>query len=283
MTRDEFRRFGAGLREKTHRYKRLKGELSELRAEAVCLHRTEQVLRGRVADVDAFLRDLETRKGVRGYRDARARLEGAAAATAAADEDKARTLEEISEMVRDISTALRARKAELAPQIKKLRDVRAAYQALEADFAARKRGYDKVAVGLEVDRQQLERECDAYQEEALSEESRYHYLHALAAMADATRRRVDDEAARRAGRGRALLPNFASYEALYAHKVAQQQAFVDQLRKQKAQLEATAQPRALLRVAPCVPFTVIVRQPQVRRSGAHSLRSTRFCAPSSRA
>ena len=56
-------------------------------------------------------------------------------------------------------------------------------------------------------------------------------------MAEATLSRVTDEDARRTGRGRGLLPNFRSYEDLYGHKLAQQQAFVDQLRKQKAALE----------------------------------------------
>merc|ERR1719446_465055 len=62
MTREEFKQYGAKLREKTHQYKKLKTELAELRAESVTLHRTEQILRGRVTDLDKFLNEQEARK-----------------------------------------------------------------------------------------------------------------------------------------------------------------------------------------------------------------------------
>lgn len=43
----------------------------------------------------------------------------------------------------------------------------------------------QVAVGLEVERQQLEHECNTSQEDALSEESRYHFLQSLCSITDA--------------------------------------------------------------------------------------------------
>mmetsp|Transcript_2945 Transcript_2945/g.9671 ORF Transcript_2945/g.9671 Transcript_2945/m.9671 type:complete len:645 (-) Transcript_2945:901-2835(-) len=195
MTRDEFKKFGNQLREKTHVYKKLKAELGELRAESVTLHRTEQIAM------------------------------------------KEKTLEEISNMVRSITQQLKEKKNDLAPQIKKLREVRNSYQIVETDFLQKKATYDKVAVGLDVERQQLEHECDAYQEEALQKESRFHYLNCLTSMAEATLKRIDDEEGWKAGKGRGLLPNFKCYEDLYTNKLAQQQAFSDQLRKQRATIE----------------------------------------------
>lgn len=43
----------------------------------------------------------------------------------------------------------------------------------------------KVAVGLEVERQQLEHECNTSQEDALTEESRYHFLQSLCSITEA--------------------------------------------------------------------------------------------------
>lgn len=140
-------------------------------------------------------------------------------------------------MVRSITQQLKEKKNDLAPQIKKLREVRNSYQIVETDFLQKKATYDKVAVGLDVERQQLEHECDAYQEEALQEESRFHYLNCLTSMAEATLKRIDDEEGWKAGKGRGLLPNFKCYEDLYTNKLAQQQAFSDQLRKQRATIE----------------------------------------------
>ena len=82
MTREEFKQYGAKLREKTHQYKKLKTELAELRAESVTLHRTEQILRGRVTDLDKFLNEQEARKGISGYRGVQDKLEKASEATA---------------------------------------------------------------------------------------------------------------------------------------------------------------------------------------------------------
>lgn len=48
--------YGDKLREKTGVYKRMKQELSVLRAEAVVLHRTEQILKGRDNNLEEFLR-----------------------------------------------------------------------------------------------------------------------------------------------------------------------------------------------------------------------------------
>lgn len=40
-------------------------------------------------------------------------------------------------------------------------------------------------MGLEVERQQLEHECNTSQEEALGEESRYHFLQSLCSITEA--------------------------------------------------------------------------------------------------
>ena len=57
------------------------------------------------------------------------------------------------------------------------------YMDIESEYAERKGTYDKVAVGLELEKQALERECDQYQDECLREESRFHQLTNLATIA----------------------------------------------------------------------------------------------------
>ena len=136
------------------------------------------------------------------------------------------TLEEISNLVKDITLKLRDKKVLLQPQIKELKDSRKHFQEVENTYFQKRSTYEKVAVGLEVDRQQLEQvrrrsnsssnssssssdsitivnllyslsyivftiqECDAFQEECLREESRYHYLNSLISIMDANLERV---------------------------------------------------------------------------------------------
>lgn len=52
---------------------------------------------------------------------------------------------------------------------------------------------EKVAVGLEVERQQLEHECNSTQDDAITEESRYHFLLHLFSVTEARLERVRQE------------------------------------------------------------------------------------------
>lgn len=52
------------------------------------LHRTEQILKSRDRNLDDFLRQLEAKKGVAGYRETQEKLEKASEATAAVDSIK---------------------------------------------------------------------------------------------------------------------------------------------------------------------------------------------------
>ncbi|CAM9267755.1 unnamed protein product, partial [Chrysoparadoxa australica] len=88
LTREEFKAYGAKLREKTQLYKRMKQELAQLRSETVVLHRTEQILKSRDDKLEDFLDQLETDKGVEGYRRVHAELVQRSEQTAAVDSMK---------------------------------------------------------------------------------------------------------------------------------------------------------------------------------------------------
>ena len=55
------------LREKNKKYKVMKKELGEIRAELNILSRTEAILTSRAGDIDDFLKQLERQKGISGY------------------------------------------------------------------------------------------------------------------------------------------------------------------------------------------------------------------------
>ena len=67
---------------------------------------------------------IEKSKGVQGYMSTEQTLEKISSATAALNQTKGKTLEEISKIVTDINSNLNLRKNRLAPQIKRLREVR---------------------------------------------------------------------------------------------------------------------------------------------------------------
>lgn len=70
------------------------------------------------------MESIEKKKGVQGYMSTEETLEKISSATAALNQTKGKTLEEISKIVTDINSNLNLRKNRLAPQIKRLREVR---------------------------------------------------------------------------------------------------------------------------------------------------------------
>ena len=52
---------------------------------------------------------------------------------------------------------------QLQPLMAELKNVRHEYMEVEAQFAERKSSYDKIAVGLEIEKQTLEKDCDTFQ------------------------------------------------------------------------------------------------------------------------
>jgi intraflagellar transport protein 81 len=78
-------------------------------------------------------------------------------------------------------------------QIKELRSVRQQFQELEHQYLSAKAAYDNVAVGLESERLKLEAECESRQNDCVREESRFHYYHAMLAIAEVRKQKAKDE------------------------------------------------------------------------------------------
>ncbi|OWZ14741.1 Intraflagellar Transport Protein 81 [Phytophthora megakarya] len=241
MSREEFKQYATTLRNKTNQYKKVKAELAELTAESVVLHRTEQLLKSKDADLDGFLRDLERQKGISGFLATQDKIDDISVQNARVNALKGETLEEISRVVTDINQALKERKNQLAPQIKELRTVRQRYQEMEHVYLERKAQYDHTAVGLEAERLKLEQECAAFQEDALREESQFHLLHCQIQLQQGKADKIAQEIEFEQGTSNArLLRDIRSFQELYKHKVAQQESLTKELRKQQKTLKTSA-------------------------------------------
>ncbi|ETI33142.1 hypothetical protein L914_19374 [Phytophthora nicotianae] len=241
MSREEFKQYATTLRNKTNQYKKVKAELAELTAESVVLHRTEQLLKSKDADLEGFLRDLERQKGVSGFLATQDKIDDVSVQNARVNALKGETLEEISRVVTDINQALKERKNQLAPQIKELRTVRQRYQEMEQVYLERKAQYDHTAVGLEAERLKLEQECAAFQEDALREESQFHLLHCQLQLQQGKADKIAQEIEFEQGTSNArLLRDIRSFQELYKHKVAQQESLTKELRKQQKTLKTSA-------------------------------------------
>lgn len=176
---EEFKRYVAKLRAQHNIYQQKKKELSLLKAEFGVLSRTEEILRSRDENVQELVAVLEEKKGVRGYVQAQETLEQVSATKSKLDEQKGKKLAEMAQTIDELTAAITAKKASLAPLIKEIKPLRQQHQELQASHAEKKVTYDTVYAGLESKRSHLELEVRAYWEEKTAQESQYHYLQAM--------------------------------------------------------------------------------------------------------
>uniref|UniRef100_A0A7S0WQ24 IFT81 calponin homology domain-containing protein n=1 Tax=Chlamydomonas leiostraca TaxID=1034604 RepID=A0A7S0WQ24_9CHLO len=190
-------------------YKKMKKELGDIEAEVFVLAYTEEVLAAQEAELQAALKSIEKKQGIAGFADVVSGMEKVSEAKSAIDEVKGMTLTEISRTVEEINTSINERKVRLAPQIKKLRAVRAQFAELEAEHAQSKGGYDAAMAAYDSRVSALESEVSALKQEVMDNESKYHALSCQLGLTDQAIRKVS------AG------PAAERLRALYQQKVAE--------------------------------------------------------------
>ena len=163
MGRKDLKKYGAIVRDKIEVYKKMRAELSALQAELVVVQRTEQILRSRHKNLDEFIAEEERRKSFEASRDVQRESLEAIEKSAQADQTKGMTLDQISNIVDSIGREFKNKQSQLQPLISQLKSLRQDYMNLEAEHADARSTYDRVAVGLELEKQNLEKECDALQ------------------------------------------------------------------------------------------------------------------------
>lgn len=235
----EMDKYKAQVGEKVKEYKLMRDELASNRAELVVLQRTELILKSRHKNLDEFLAELERKKGVEGYRETQRTLVEYAEKTAAVDQLKGATLEKISSMVETIGKELKSKQQQLQPMMADLKALRQEYMDVESKHGDRKNTYEKVAVGLEMEKQALEKQANELQDECLREESRYHYLNSLIVLAKLKLERAEQEKKWRNGSDR-MMRDFSCLKDLYTHKIVQQDQLTKQLRTSKNSLQESS-------------------------------------------
>eukprot|EP00824_Muranothrix_gubernata_P020141 TRINITY_DN40387_c0_g1_i1.p1 TRINITY_DN40387_c0_g1~~TRINITY_DN40387_c0_g1_i1.p1 ORF type:complete len:678 (+),score=151.11 TRINITY_DN40387_c0_g1_i1:221-2035(+) len=172
----EFVRYAEGLREKGKQCKALKEDLARIRTENGILNRTEQVLKERVSSVEEALQHVEREKGVEGYLGTQEGLERVSVLKSQLDENKGKTLEEISQVVRDINANVKERKTQLVPIVKELKTVRSQFQDIQTRHTDKKSLYQNTMTGMESELAKLEHDLATINADCAKEESRFHEL-----------------------------------------------------------------------------------------------------------
>ena len=118
LTSEQFKSYVSDLRTKSNVYKQKRTELNDLKAEYGILSRTLEILRGQEEALSEQLDRVETQQGVKGFRETRELLERISDEKANTDEEKGRTLEEMSNLVRILNSKISEKKVLLAPLLR---------------------------------------------------------------------------------------------------------------------------------------------------------------------
>lgn len=180
MKRDEFKKYAESLREKSGKFKRLKTELSELRAEVAVVRRTEELLQAKDP----------TPKGMR---EAEAKLEKASVEKSKVDSAKGKTLDEISSIVQKINQQLKEKKNKLAPQIKALRSVRQKFQEVEVRYLEKKGIWDQAKSNTDGELCKVAGEVKQLDKDVVEAEQSYHDLNMQICLFDSKLQRAHRE------------------------------------------------------------------------------------------
>lgn len=216
----------------------------QLRAEWGVLSRTEALLSQQDNTLSSALGEAEARRGVAGFSQAQDQLEKVSQQKAEVDEVKGKTLENISQVVEEINTQIKARKNRLAPQIKELRALRSKFQELETEYLEKKGVFDNTKAGLESNFAKLQLEADAAEKDCAHEESNAHYYENMIKIEEVKTARMETE---RAGKFKRTMPDgsvVTSYRELYAAKIKQQEALSKELRDRQKRIKEHHAPNA---------------------------------------
>jgi len=172
----DLKKYGAIVREKIEKYKKMREELAGLRAELVVLQRTELILKGRHKNLDEFLAEVERQRGVEGYRETQRQMIEMTEKAAEVDSLKGSTLEDISSMVEQITREFKNKQSQLQPLIAELKNVRQEYMDVESTYQEKRTTYDKVAIGLDMEKQAIEKDCSFFQVRCIEMHRLYIYM-----------------------------------------------------------------------------------------------------------
>eukprot|EP00051_Salpingoeca_urceolata_P027376 m.481226 g.481226 ORF g.481226 m.481226 type:complete len:669 (+) comp22084_c0_seq1:175-2181(+) len=237
---EEFKRYVTKLRVKSNDYKAKKSELAELRAEYLLLVRTDEVLRDLESKTQGQLEGLEAAQGVAGAAAIQDDLEKVSTLKSEVDEQKGRTLQDISQMVEELNAVIESKKTSLAPLIKEFRAVREKAQELESVYNEKKAAYENTSAGLESNRSRLDADVRVLREEVSAEESRYHYLSAMISTLQGQRQRAVEEMQSYAGgagggKGKSL-------RDIYSKRIQEQENLGKTLREKQKVVKESHEP-----------------------------------------
>ncbi|KAI9560954.1 hypothetical protein GHT06_011910 [Daphnia sinensis] len=238
LTSEQFKTYVSDLRVKSNVYKQRRAELNDLKAEYGILSRTLEILRAQEGALSENLDRIETQQGVKGFRETRDLLERISDEKANTDEEKGRTLEEMSNLVRILNSKISEKKVLLAPLLRELRPLRQTYQESLPEYEAKRREYEAQVQLIENTIASIANVKSELENEIVTLEERCRQLEADIKENEAYLQRATDEMKLYvSGVQQQQTERGKSVRDQLQHKIAEQEKLNAQLRQDQRQLK----------------------------------------------
>jgi intraflagellar transport protein 81 len=178
----------------------MKAELDVHRRELAVMMRTEEIIRQQADAVHAKIEKIERQLGVAGHREKRKKLEDVSATKADLDDMKGKTLEQMSELNKEIQRNIQARQNELKPFVAALQEQRKAKAAIENKYLQAKQRYQNAVNEYEGSCMELQEEIGKMRAEIAVHQTKFHKnTHQLMTLQRAEKRARDETKAQETG------------------------------------------------------------------------------------
>lgn len=181
------------LKTKNQNYRQLQNEISVYRKELAIIMRTEALVKAQQKSVQDEIERIEKQKGIYGFRDTRAKLEQYSATKADIDDNKKKTLEEMSQIVQEIQRSIKARQEELRPFVTALQEKRKEKAEIENKYLQAKQRKEKAELEYDTACNELDDECKKLRAEISTYQSKFFNIQALLGQQQRTVKRLTDE------------------------------------------------------------------------------------------
>ena len=176
------------------------------------------------------MKDLERKQGVAGYTDIEDKIQGVSNMKEILDNQKDQTLQEITETVRQIEEEVKNRKQQLAPEIKKLRELREQIKGIDATYLEKKKQYDNIVMNLDQEKEKMESDVNTVFNDYREDERKYHQNNIQTEIYDAFLQRISNESKFLTQPDKRLTNEFKSYSEFFSAKLRQQENVVKDLK-----------------------------------------------------
>lgn len=188
-----FNQYVKMLKTKNENFKSLQNEINAQKKELTIMLRTEEICRQQAERVHEEILRIERQRGVSGFREARQQLEHVSSVKADLDDMKGKTLEEMSEIVKDIQRNIQARQDELRPLVNQLQEQRKLKAGIESKYLQAKQRYQNAVSEYDAACMELEEESKKLRADIATYQSKFHNVTHMLAALERSLKRANEE------------------------------------------------------------------------------------------